>query len=305
MNIIEAKSAVSGKYKLKITKPDGSIKETEWFSNLILLQGLDYLGATNSYLSINACQVGTGTSTPVNTQVALDAFLAGVGLSNSAGNVNQGSPTYANVSTFEYDFPQGAVIGNITEIGIGTAATMGNNLFSRALITDGSGPVAITLTSIDQLTVYYALTITPPLTPVSGTVTLGSTSYPYTTAIIGATTFCNYPVNAGGWGVPNYASCIAYKNDFVIAPITDTNPSGTQTAPSNTTSATRGTYVNGTYYLDNIYTWGPPEGNDPGGIGGLQLRNYNNICTQVYFPTPIPKTSTQTLTLVFRFSWSA
>ena len=307
---------VGGEYNIVIKKPDGTEIETGWFPNLILNQGLDMMGASAGASPIQYASVGTGSSTPIPTQTSLDSNLGGYSTySANAGTSNAGAPTYAGLHTQVYSWPQGAVVGNITEIGIGMATANGS-LFSRALILDSLGaPTSITLISIDQLIVYYRLSLTPPLTDITGTMVLDGVTYNYTSRI----------VNALQWGnveyiyeYPPYFNNIygttAYGPDAALVPITTYTVSG-DTGGTSSLSPNVGTstYINGSYHVDWTFAYPPGYGNTGSngapwaGIGGFRVTGggpWSVINFQVVLSSPIPKVNTNQLSLTFRFSWS-
>lgn len=309
---------LGGEVKLVITKPDGAKFETDWFDNIILNQGLDRIGSgANTVIAF--AQVGTGTSTPVATQVALDAPVAGSASQTSpnGGLTNSGSPTYSTNFIWFFAFAQGAVVGNITEIGIGWAAT-GANLFSRALILDNGGnPTSITLVAIDQLTVYYRLRVLPPLTDTTGTVTIDGTPYNYTGRVANAGSFtnnvwtfwANQIARPGSLTWPNTVdanSASTYGPGSVLGAIT-----GSPTLASGTSgTVTAGTYTPGTFTRDDIWNWTIAQGNTgalPGqGIQaimiGYSIQGYAQF--QYRFDTLIPKDNTKTMSITTRISWN-
>jgi len=305
---INTKVALSGEYRLVINRGGLEI-DTGWFKNLILNQGLDQLGSDNAVLAGYA-RVGTGTSTPLVTNTTLDNQIAySQQYPADTTIVNSGSPSYTTLSTFKYVFSQGDVVGNISEVGVGWATT-GATLFSRALIVDGIGnPTTITLTSIDQLTIYYRLNASQPTTDTTSSVVISSTSYPYTIRTAQAASFCYSSVTFGyGYGFTKLGSVLVYGSDAALGPISGTL-SGTPIANSGNSgfTFTYPTYTPSTYYRDSTFSIAVGTANAPGGIGGIWLQwgQYaSSLQNQIVLPTPIPKTNTQVLTLTQRFTWA-
>ena len=311
---VEMNAKISGEYRLVVTSADGTTKDTGWFPNLILNQGLNRLGdpagGAATLTPIVYASIGTGTSTPIATQTALDAPVAYSSVSSNASSVtNAGTPTYATLQTFTYVFTQGSVIGNMSEVGVGSATSSGN-LFSRALIVDiNSNPTTITLTSLDQLTVYYQLTISPPLVDGTGTVVLNSISYNYTTRVCAAATFFTAVscISNGGQGyfsnAPSSSGCFTYAAGASLGLISAASPTGTSGAGWITQVA--GAYTANSFSRTHTATWTPSLGNETGGIQAIKLTvgssNWSQF--QIVFDKPIPKTTTTTLTLAFVFSW--
>lgn len=301
---------LAGEMRVVVNRPDGTIHDTGWFNNLILNQGLDRIGsATNTV--IGYAQVGTGTSTPVATQVGLDSPVAGSAQQTlpNGGITNSGNPTYnSNISWF-FTFAQGAVVGNITEIGVGWASGTGNTLFSRALILDNAGlPTSITVTSIDQLTVYYRLTITPPVTDLTGSVVIGGTSYDYTARVATVGSFCNsswifWASQIGQSGsLPYPFSSSTYGAGSVLGSIT-----GSPTLASGTAgTVTPGTYTPGAYQRTDTWNWSTAQGNASGGIQAIVFAYgpQSSMFYQYRFDTVIPKDNTKIMSIVTRITWT-
>lgn len=310
-------STLSGRYNLVITKPDGTTTESGWFDNLILDQGLDQIGVTGSVC--NVCQVGTGNTAVLPTQTALTTLLASRGNASDqygfpSETYSNGPPTYGSVHRFTYAFPQGAVIGNLAEIGVGWAST-GPTLFSRALIVDGGGaPTTITVTAIDQLTVYYQLTMVPTTTAVSGSVILAGITYNYVSSIANAGSYYLGDkflfLSSSFWNPYPFSTCIYTSN----ATITTLPAITSLISPNNGWSAGGTTpivvaalpYTLGTYYRDGRFTFPTGSGNEAGGIGAIApaIGNGATAFAQYVFTPAIPKNNTKTLSLTFRTSWA-
>lgn len=300
---------VSGEYNLVVTRPDGSTIETGWFDNLILDQGLDYMGEDSVQYGpvlVNNCHVGTGTSIPLVTQTSLDARIAGTGYSYwgnyspPAVTVNLGTPTYASQTTYTFVFSQGAVVGNITEVGVGGDAGNGTDLFSRALILDGGGsPTSMTLLLIDQLTVYYRIKFLPTLTDSTGSVSISSISYGYTGRFADAGGTLVY--FSGRAVVVGITVITVYAAGSALGAITS-HPSGSATGGATYTKAS---YTPGSYYRDSTCSMSVGQANVTGGIQGILIQSGGSgvINYQYHFDTPIPKDNTKVLSLTFRISW--
>ncbi len=302
-------TGVSGEYRLVINRPDGSQEDTGWFPNLILDQGLDRLGNSASGPIIRYAHVGSGTTTPNAAQTSLTTFVASADSNptNYAEScVNEGSPTYAALHTWRYIFAQGAVVGNITEIGVGWS-TSGATLFSRALILDGTGsPTTITLVAIDQLTVYYRLRVAPTLTDLTGVVDIGGTNYNYTVRVASAGNFANTQFmfnSSSNFSNADSNGIYPYPATSVLGSITGT-PSGTVGVNGTATTAA---YTPGTYYRDSTFNLSISQGNTAGGIGALRLvwpTSYSVMLFQVGFSPAIPKDNTKTFSITMRHSWA-
>lgn len=108
-----------------------------------------------SYLS--RCRVGIDGRVPAPTDSGLFSQIAQTGFVRSVVSTNLlGSETH----TIEYLFGPGAINNTIREIGF---STPGNIFISRSLFRDEVGnPIEITLTSEDQLRIFYTMEITYP-----------------------------------------------------------------------------------------------------------------------------------------------
>ena len=76
---------VQAMFKFEVSKPnsDNVVKESAWFKNIVLDQGLQQLGYTGV---IGVCRVGSGSSTPDKAQTALDNQVASTGQVETESN---------------------------------------------------------------------------------------------------------------------------------------------------------------------------------------------------------------------------
>ena len=289
---------VSGEYSAEVRHSDGTVTEIPWFKNMILNSGLDDLGTMGGLR--NYCHVGTGTSTPAVTQVALDAKIGAYGSAGTSTTTQIGAPSYAWSTTLPYTFAIGAIVGNITEVGVGQSTT-GTRLYSRSRFVDGGGnPIAITVTASDQLVVYHKVTVTPPITDGTGSVVISGVTYNYTTRLAAAGQYGDHFSDWSSVAVFDAGSSYAFGSDAALAPITSLWPVGT--GSNNATSVTYSTYISGTYYRDTSLVWSPTVANLAGGIKGFRVASGCGYF-QIVLNTPIMKTNLQQLTMVFRRSW--
>lgn len=141
-------------------------------NNLILDQGLDYLGAgVTHWGSIGTyCVLGSGTSTPSTSQTGLDSEIV-----RTSNTIDIGTFTTDTVGTRTrairrtYDFPAETSGKNYAELGLSHSGTATNNLSTRALIDGGTVAVA----TGQQARVVYIVSITlganAVMTPASST----------------------------------------------------------------------------------------------------------------------------------------
>ena len=126
------------------------------FDNLITDYGISKAGDT-TYYPLGICLVGTGTTTPTVNDINLDQYL---NQTRETGDTVYSIENNKLAEVRKYTFTKGSVVGNITEVGVangyGSITVSNQNLVSRTLITDSNNvPLALTVTSLDELTVYY------------------------------------------------------------------------------------------------------------------------------------------------------
>jgi len=148
--------------KLIVRKVDTDevVRETPEFRNIVLTTGLARM-AVNTW--IDRCCVGTGNSTPVASQVALDNFLASTTTKASGADDTGGiQVTEAPFYWFgrrTWRFANGVATGNISEVGLGWGDS---NLWNRALIKDVNGnPTTITVLADEYLDVISEVRVYP------------------------------------------------------------------------------------------------------------------------------------------------
>lgn len=148
--------------KLIVRKVDTDeiVRETPEFRNIVLTTGLERM-AVDTW--IDRCCVGTGNSTPVASQVALDNFLASTttaaaGVSDTGGIQVTTAPYYW-FGRRTWRFAVGVATGNISEIGLGWGNT---TLWNRALVKDIAGnPTTITVLADEYLDVVSEVRVYP------------------------------------------------------------------------------------------------------------------------------------------------
>lgn len=152
----KAHMGLSGAFtNIETVAPDGSVRRRiKGPKNLItdigLLRLAGIIGPVYSF-----CRVGTGNSVPQPSDRQLDNQIgwagAGVASATEGTNLAEGYKWLR----ITWTFPLGAVVGNVSEIGTGWAAS-GETLFSRALVKDEAGnPTAITVLEDEQLRVTW------------------------------------------------------------------------------------------------------------------------------------------------------
>jgi hypothetical protein len=309
MNLsVDAKVSLAGQYRMSVKRPDGSVVETHWFDNMILNAGLDMIGdplQVGGGSLVAYASVGTGTTAPSATQTQLNAHLATSGGSSFPAYENSGAPLYEGTQTFTYVFAQGSVVGNISEIGTGPTND-GSSLFSRSRIVDSGGnPTTLSVTALDELTVFYRITFKPNLATQTGSFQIGSTTYNYTAKLGSAETF------GGGWSaliggsfatLYNVQSC---GENSVLGTILE----GATDPLENSASIVAADYVQGSYQRTSTAVYDYNRANQVTGLKGFNAQfgpGYGSPCMnfQYLLNNPIIKNNTQELRLSFNISWA-
>ena len=285
---------IKGEYRIIVEEQNGMITDTGWFDNIITDIGLNQLGIMQGFSQVaNFVRLGTGTSSPTGSQTQLDNQIA-------AGTL--GDPTLAvnTKATLSHTFNAGQVVGVISEVGVGWMIN-GPTLFSRAKL-----PTPLTITSSQQITIYYSITTVYSTAGGLGNVNINGTTYSYATS--------SFPLSATS------ANCVSYPYITGAYVGTGTGYTGyttkysngkyaymTSTIPWTAFAYTRSPYVNNSLYLECKTTWSystPPGTNqDPTAIKGLIVGYGPSGVANICFYEPIPKTPLNQISLTLRASW--
>lgn len=293
--MIDLKIGMRGRYKLAVKKNGETVRETDWFDNLITNQGMDLI--TTSTATLDFCQVGSSSVAPAFSDVVLGSRIAGVQSVNYTTTLDA-SNRYTIISN-TYTFPSGAAAGNIAEVGVGTAAT-GNVLFSRALVLDSmSNPTTITVLPDEDLVVIYQLWIKQPTEDFISMV--GDKTLTIRACAVSA--IPSEPTSIPGW-VANAGAALR----FVARPVLRayTGPIGLITASPTgtlavTTSVAHDAYAPGSSTRVSRITWGTSLAN----FAILSFSwGFGPTYWQAQLSSPVTKSNTQTLRLGVRLTWS-
>ena len=298
MNLnIDIPVEMEGLFNLEVIRPDGSSKQTGWFKNLILNQGLNRLGSAGTGAIWTACQVGTDNTTPAVGNTTLGARIAGTSSrsSSTTGVDSVGGFVWLRNT---YEFAEGAAAGVLAEVGVGWSTT--GNLFSRALIKDSGGePTTITVLSDEILRVTWEHRRYWPTADVTGTIVNtgnrgGSFDWIARTA---DTPNWALSENQGGISISTSSRIFYYGGD--LGSITG-NPTGVSSSSNTVTSVS---YVADSYSASAIYSFALAEGNTSPGIKAL-LPSFNNARFQIGFTPMIGKTAADLLSITVRCTWA-
>lgn len=305
---IVGRSEMSGHFtieKLKVDA-DGEVIEASRtkvaeFDNIVLDSGVNRIGTATDWMS--ACQLGTGTATPLATDTGLASFLGGTTSVQATVGGAQGSAPFFGWQRRTYRFAAGVATGNLTEVGVGWSAAAGANLYSRALILDAaSQPTAITKAADEVLDVTYEARLHPPTVDATGNLTIvGSGTHDFVTRASNVTSGNEWSLadNAGGifsgmpWVHQVYAGAIGAVT---------TMPSG---AVGSASSAVNAAYANNSLQRAGSITFGLDNGN-VGGIRSMLVRygTGGRLGTfQTEFTPVINKTAATTLVINVLHTW--
>lgn len=294
MTDLQLAPKMRGFFTLIATNADtGEQRVLAEFENLLLDGGINNMGGTPMLPNV---YVGSGSTAPINTNSALEHLIAGTPLSTTD---HGGDPSGYGWLRVTYNFNVGVAAGNLSEVGVGASAT---NLLSRSLIKDGTGsPTSITVLSNEYFTVVYELRLYPPTADSS-----------FHATIDGVDTTCTLRAAEAGttqwspWGALNGCSGGSSTNngstvyDGDIGAVTGT-PSGSSYQAGN---SVYGVYVNNALNIDMQTALIPVnQANFSGGIKSMLFRTSMGSY-QVSFNPTINKTSSKTMQLTMRFSWT-
>lgn len=299
MNPLVIEAELEGFYRMTVTRPDGTQRDTGWFPNLITTSGLNRIGrgGIGAY-----ALVGSGSAVPLITDTALQALVAWT--NNNTDSSDGASPVapYYGWHRRKFRFAAGVAAGNLSEVGIGWSEGDGiSPVFSRALIRDSNGdPTTITVLPDEVLDVQYELRLYAP-----------TVDQAFSILVSGMTHNCvarASRVTDNVWS-PRYLFEYGSESPYVIYPFV--GPIGTVLqGPSGengqASSPSPNAYANNSMKRSFTGTWPLDQGNLPGGIGAFEISvYYSNLGNfQVSVDPKIMKDSTKILSMNFEVSWS-
>lgn len=306
---IVGRSEMSGHFtieKLKVAA-DGEVIEASRtkvaeFDNIVLDSGVNRIGTATDWL--NACQLGTGTATPLATDTGLASFLGGTTSVQATVVGAQGSAPFFGWHRRTYRFAAGVATGNLTEVGVGWSAAAGANLYSRALILDAAlQPTVITKAADEVLDVTYEARLHPPTVDATGNLTIvGSGTHAFVTRAANVTDVSQWGLSDSAGGIFSSAPAVNQVYAGAIGGVT-TQPSGTSSGAS---SAVNAAYANNSLQRAGSITFGLNEGN-VGGIRSMLVR-YGTVgrlgTFQTEFTPVINKTAAMTLVINTLHTWA-
>ena len=301
--------------------------------NLLTNYGMNAFATAGLYDQLfGFCRVGTGSATPAFTDLALATHRA---VSNSAPSVGDAWAIRREISTppfyYEMDvrrsFAAGAASGNLTEIGM-SAASAGNTLCSRALITDIHGaPATLTVAADEILEVTYTWRVYIPTSDVTGTTSIKSTSYDWTMRPCAIHQYGLNVSSQAGWpfaynGLASHSICgpRAYCVSDTTNPTINANSAvstatalGAMNTQPITTSSTPSArqisaqipqaFTPGTFYRETIFEWGLDRGNHAA-LGLWQFQTGFGAFQLCLDGDTVSKANTERMRMVLGLSWA-
>lgn len=285
----------------------GLIARQLHFRNLITNGGMNLLGSSTLSTIMSHFAVGTSSTAPDVTQVALGAQ---VGSTNSNGGFADQASAWGAGNTYAYArrtrvFTEAQANGVLAEVGILDASS---TLFCRSLLKDAMGAATtIVKTSEYQLRIDYEIRLYPPNS---------WGDYTFDAPLNGVTqTFTGRPLgtsNAGAWnvfnfgGAPNTGTPQLNVNNFAFCALaTDValrSASSTDGFSVAATSRANTAYAADSYYREQTQEWSGAVANSTNyflyGWNGL------NATFQLLFPAAFTKTNTFKFQIVARAHWA-
>ncbi|RZG74727.1 hypothetical protein [Acinetobacter sp. WCHAc060025] len=285
--------------KLQVRNAFGDItKETEWFNNLVLDQGLNLM-ATGFWF--NACQVGTGNSPPHRGQTGLDNLLATSTTVVSEANGAAAAAPYYKWTRKTFRFSAGTAAGNLSEVSVCGDNYPNKTSWNRALIKDNTGnPITVTVLPTETLDVIVEMRMHIDATDKIGDIDFGNgvvrqyTLRPMLISSMVASTIHNQGL---GFNSPTGRYTLCYTGG-----ISDTTgrPSG-QIGTGDASSHSAHSYIQNSYRMACTSKFNP--GVATGNIRSLSLEWPNACFYQLEFDSPITKTATHELSITTEISW--
>lgn len=297
---------VRGLIQMQVKHKDGSMTDTGWFPNLVLDTFFARFAANNNMFIANSqCRVGTGSTTPANSDTALASQVAAITATTNSdvvGTIDVPNNRVVAAIVRQFEFLQGSVVANLAEVGFefapGTGGVSSGALNSRSLIKDSFGtPTPLTVTADDQLIVNYRFEVWIPTADYVGTVVLAGITYDVIgrVALNFSTTAENLlrlPIVTSSW-FRSYASTSVFGAHGIDPTVESGTAGNTQT---NFLSLSGGKEVEMTGTINQMNATGGIKCiTIPHGSGGSRLYKYQ-------FTPVIPKTALKVLKLRFRMT---
>lgn len=298
---LNANVGIAGLKRFVVKKTNGLVRlDTGWTKNLITDTGLDEFCLSSSNLWTDGyCEVGSGNSTPSNSDTSLQTSVA-----QTNSKISGASQTgWDSGGDYVYKingwvFSEGAFSGdNLSEVGFKVSS--GSNLCSRSLIVDSEGsPTTITVQSDETLHVYYEFRIYYPTSDINTSITDSTTSVNHTMVIKPSR------VNLAVWGADRglgyttSQTCNTYNGSLGGVTSSPSGQSGLDTSDYE-----KNTYTSGDFSRKQKYTFGLSRGNASGGVSAIRFA-VGKTNWQASFDPAVAKDATKKWDVEFEVSVS-
>lgn len=291
-----------GDYRLVVSKDQDCksvVAESGICNNLVLNSGFNIIcrsglvfSSSGTANSMRVLVVGSSNAEPTPTQTSLVSQIASVSLVSSnttrwfSTNYDRG---YIEM-TFSRQFPQGAVVGNVSEVGCGYSNT---ELLSRALIRDTEGnPTTITVLNDEFLTVHYSFRMFFPKNDITHAtnVVVDGVTVPTSVTVRAVDCGRDIPWDTGISFAPSTAVSSGLSTSETLDPNT-----GALSSPTFRMTPVVQPYVENSFARYSVFTFGT---SDAISSNLRRLTFANNAQSFQYLITPpIQKTNQQVLTI--------
>ncbi|MBE0418560.1 hypothetical protein EI165_00300 [Pseudoalteromonas nigrifaciens] len=304
---IQTGGKVSGVYGIKVLRNAGTDKEhLEDFGespNMLLDGFFDRFAKGNLGSSTWYMFVGSGTTPVEATQTQLVSQVGNYDSLTASANDNVKSGNdYIASSTGTAEWAIGAIVGNISEVGVKLGTIIGSTVDSRALIVDSQGdPTTITVTSEDKLEISYTL---KAIIPIEQVVSVHDFAGVQTTCTVERLAVLDKGRN-DLYSMFDIADRLSASTSNTLINNPESNSSSSnETIDGSNLSVKRTNLGLGAKRITFVIS--SSTGNLSGGIGGIGIRqsHFSNYHSIARFDPKIPKDSTKTLTLNFDFTLS-
>jgi len=305
MNTLEVNCGkAEGWIKLAAIKVDENGREisrrdlTGWFPNLVTDIGLRTKAEAMWQPSI--C-VGSGTSTPANTDADLAAFVRQTNASaEDIGNTT--TLPYWGGTRFKSTFATGQATGNITEVGLcnATRGTADYRLLTRSLIKDTNGnPTAIEVLEDEQLEVTYDVRLYAPTSDVVSNVNIDGVARTITIRPSDVLPGRAWKGQGGGGVAVDPASTVYYGTCTLGTQLQLPSSTNGSTNVSQGIQTGTSAYVNNATYRDFFMKQPPGQARV---IGGLHMAVSGLGCYQLKIEPPVEIEATESFKLTLRMT---
>ncbi len=295
-----------GYFRVEACNRYGHVRRAAEWKQLITDLGMPFLfwfsNSTASGGAHSQCRVGNGSPSFTPGSTGLDSPIGShTFASPSATNTIDlvGTNDYRETHTKVWEFPLGGIVGNLTEVGLFTAANNTSGAFLDLIRDDMGAPTSFPVTADDQLRVAHTLYRYPFLGVSDGDFSIGGSAgsgthdFELNMASLGdslgagstfAGTFGLGNNSAQGWQLQGFRDVSAIGANTVALPtgavsLGTVAPSGLGTGDDDGTTWTR----------TKEFVLGLTAMNHANGISGFRFRENNGRAYKLYVDPPIPK----------------